>query len=103
MINKGTTPHEIFIQEDDKSMKYGVHQDESVSGMVKYVREDFVPNQDEMIAFAKEMTFHIDDTIIPLERDEIMARAFLEGYYFAKRHCNNKQVVYESKSVSGLE
>lgn len=40
---KPNTPKEIFIQEGDKSMRYGINQDASASGMVKYIREDTLP------------------------------------------------------------
>ena len=68
-------------------MTYGVYQDENVLGMVKYIREDKVPNDNEMLEFAEKMTYHLDDRLCPFSREELRAYAFLEGMDFAKRNC----------------
>lgn len=87
MIKEANTPVRIFVQENDKSMKYGVDQDHSIQGMVAYIREDFVPDDSEMLEFAKAMTRRMDDG--SMKKDDLMAKCFLEGYRFAKK--NRKQ------------
>ncbi|MBP5724546.1 MAG: hypothetical protein J6X18_13370 [Bacteroidales bacterium] len=92
MIVEGNTPKEIFVQENDESIQNSICQGESVSGMVKYIREDLVPNEKEMLEFAKSMTYHLDDRLCPFSREELRAYAFLKGMDFAKRN-QEKQVV----------
>lgn len=83
------TPSEIYIQENDTSMHYGIKQDKNIKGMVRYIRSDYVPNAGEMKEFANQMTFHLDDRLEPLSREELRILAFLEGFYFAKRNIEN--------------
>ena len=80
------TPSEIYIQENDTSMHYGIKQDKNIKGMVRYIRSDYVPNAGEMKEFANQMTFHLDDRLEPLSREELRILSFLEGFYFAKRN-----------------
>lgn len=86
ITDKSKTPIEIFIQENMGQKMYGVNQDESIDGMVKYIRSDFVPNDEEMLAFAEKESFWLDDRLCPYSREELRSRAWLEGYRFAKRH-----------------
>ena len=86
ITNKDKTPIRIYIQEDDNSMQYGINQDDVIKGIVSYVREDYVPNHSEMMEFAKAMAYHLDDRLCPYSREELAARAWLEGYEFAKRN-----------------
>jgi len=47
ITDKSKTPTEIFIQENMGDMVYGVCQDESIRGIVKYIRYDQVPQVEE--------------------------------------------------------
>lgn len=93
---KNKTPIEIFIQENMDNQMYGVNQDEIVRGMVKYIREDRVPNETEMLAFAEKMSFWIDDRLCPYDRKELRSRSWLDGYEFAKRNWEYSNGVREA-------
>ena len=80
------TPTQVFVQEDDDSMMYGINKDSNIRGMVKFVREDLIPNEKEMMAFADKMTFTLDDRLCPYSREELRSRSFLLGMEFAKRN-----------------
>ena len=43
-------------------------------------------SREEMLEFAKRETFHIDDRLCPLSREDLRAESWLQGYEFAKRH-----------------
>jgi hypothetical protein len=43
-------------------------------------------SREEMIDFAKRETFHLDDRLVPFDRETLRAEAWLQGYEFAKRH-----------------
>lgn len=86
ITDKSKTPTEIYIQENMVDKMYGINQDNDIRGMVRYIREDIVPNEEEMMDFAKLATFDLDDRLCPYSREELMARAFLRGMEFAKRH-----------------
>ena len=93
MIKSKNTPSEIYIQENDESMKYGIDQDNAIEGMVRYVREDYAPSRAEMIEIGKQMTFHIDDRLCPYSREQLRAESWVEGYYFAKH--NQEPIIRE--------
>ena len=95
ITNKDKTPYAIYIQEGMENKEYGVNQDEHVRGMVKYVRSDYVPNHSEMLEIAKKMTFNLDDRLCPYDREGLRARAWLEGYTFAKRNWEYSEGVEE--------
>lgn len=95
ITDKKKTPVEIFIQEDMNNQQYGVNQDEHIRGMVRYVREDFIPNEEEMLEFADKMSFRIDDRLCPYDRTELRSRAWLDGYMFAKRNWKYSKGVEE--------
>ena len=99
ITDKSKTPIEIFIQENMVEQMYGVNQDNNIRGMVRYIREDVVPNDEEMLEFAKEMTFHLDDRLCPYTREELRARAFLMGMDFAKRHA----AIYDPEKNAPVE
>lgn len=40
MTNKNLTPQEIFLQENYSKQEYGINQDGSLPGMVRYFRAD---------------------------------------------------------------
>jgi hypothetical protein len=42
--------------------------------------------REEMIELAKRETFHLDDRLVPFDRETLRAEAWLQGYEFAKRH-----------------
>ena len=39
-----------------------------------------------MIELAKRETFHLDDRLVPFDRETLRAEAWLQGYEFAMRH-----------------
>lgn len=80
------TPTEIFVHENDKTSTYSISQGEKSEESVRYVREDLTPTEQEMFEFAKKMSFYLDDRLCPYDRVELRARAWLDGYYFAKTH-----------------
>lgn len=41
-------PIEIFIQENDNSMMYGINQDSNIKGMIKYIRADLAITADDV-------------------------------------------------------
>ena len=86
ITDKTKTPIEIWIQEDNEKKEYSVCQDDCVQGMVKYIRDDMVPTREEMLELAKRETFHLDDRLVPFDRETLRAEAWLAGYYFVKRH-----------------
>lgn len=86
ITDKKKTPIEIFIREDNEKQEYSTCQDECARGVVKYTRDDMIPNREEMLEFAMRETFHLDDRLCPYSREELRAEAWLMGYYFAKRH-----------------
>jgi len=43
-------------------------------------------SREEMIDLAKRETFHLDDRLVPFDRETLRAEAWLQGYEFAKRH-----------------
>lgn len=40
ITNKYLTPQKIFLQENDSRQEYGINQDGSIPGMVRYFRAD---------------------------------------------------------------
>ena len=42
-------------------------------------------SREEMLEFAKMATFHLDDRMVPFDRETLRAEAWLIGYEFAKR------------------
>ncbi len=42
--------------------------------------------REEMLEFAKQATFQLDDRLCPYDRETLRAEAWLMGYEFAKRH-----------------
>ena len=90
ITNKNNTPSTIYLKEDGKNNFYEKDLDNSLPGVVKYVREDYIPNDSEMIEFAKSRSFYLDDRLIPYDRDNLRAMAWLDGYRFAKRNMEPK-------------
>lgn len=86
ITDKNKTPYAIYIQEDMQDKQYGINQDEHIRGMVKYIRSDYFPTNSEMLEIANKMTFYLDDRHCPYSREELRARAWLEGYTFAKKN-----------------
>ena len=97
---KKTTPAEIYIQENEESLKYFSDSDANVEGMVRYVREDYVPSRAELVEIGKQMTFHIDDRLCPYSREQLRAESWVEGYYFAKR---NQEPIIRERILSYAE
>ena len=48
-------------------------------------------SREEMIDLAKRETFHLDDRLVPFDRETLRAEAWLQGYEFAKRHQPKQQ------------
>ena len=86
ITNKNNTPSTIYLKEDEQGNFYEKDLDDSLPGVVKYVREDYIPNDSEMIEFAKSQSFYLDDRLTPYDRDNLRAMAWLDGYRFAKRN-----------------
>lgn len=86
ITDKDKTPQVIYIQEEGCENMYGVNQSDHVRGMVRYVREDCVPNHTEMIEIGKKMTYYLDDRLCPYSREDLRAHAWYDGYMFAKRN-----------------
>ena len=42
--------------------------------------------REEMLELAKYETYHLDDRLCPMSREDLRAEAWLQGYGFAKRH-----------------
>ena len=42
--------------------------------------------REEMLELAKYETYHLDDRLCPLSREDLRAEAWLQGYEFARRH-----------------
>ncbi len=42
--------------------------------------------REELLEFAKLATYHLDDRLCPLSREELRAEAWLQGYEFVKSH-----------------
>ena len=40
----------------------------------------------ELIELARIATFHLDDRLVPYSRENLRAMAWIEGFYFVKRH-----------------
>lgn len=95
ITDKNKTPYAIYIQEDMHDKQYGINQSEHVRGMVKYIRSDYFPTNSEMFEIAKKMTFHLDDRLCSYSREELRARAWLEGYNFAKKNWDYSEGIQE--------
>lgn len=48
--------------------------------------DKFTLTREEMLEIAENVTFGLDDRLVPFSRKELRANAWLEGYIFAKRH-----------------
>jgi len=46
--------------------------------------------REEMLEFAKQATFHLDDRLVPYDRETLRSEAWLMGYEFARRHEQKK-------------
>ena len=44
-----------------------------------------------MLELAKYETYHLDDRLCPMSREDLRAEAWLQGYEFARRHEPQKQ------------
>jgi hypothetical protein len=86
ITDKTKTPVNIFIKEDIVEKVYEDYADDTNDGVVRYVREDWIPNEEEMLAFAEKESFWLDDRLCPYDRTELRSRSWLEGYRFAKMH-----------------
>lgn len=86
ITDKNKTPINVFIKEDAVEQVYERYDDDTVDGVVRYVREDWIPNEEEMLAFAEKESFWLDDRLCPYDRKELRSRSWLEGYRFAKMH-----------------
>ena len=42
--------------------------------------------REEMLELAKYETYHLDDRLCPMSREDLRAESWLQGYDFAKRH-----------------
>ena len=60
-------------------------------------------SREEMLEFAKRETFHIDDRLCPLSREDLRAEAWLQGYEFARRHPQEKETPTELQWAGNLE
>lgn len=67
--------------------------------------EEFVLTKEELLEFAKVITFHLDDKLCPLSRENLRAEAWLMGYQFAKTHqkpkCNEIVLAEDATQPSG--
>lgn len=48
--------------------------------------ERYSLTRDEMLEFAQQMTFSLDDRLVPLSREALRSDAWLQGFVFAKAH-----------------
>ena len=48
--------------------------------------------REEMLEFAKQATFHLDDRLVPFDRETLRAEAWLIGYEFARRNEKKQDV-----------
>ena len=95
ITDKNKTPYAIYIQEEMQDKQYGINQSEHIRGMVKYIRSDYFPTNSEMFEIAKKMTFDLDDRLCPYSREELRARAWMEGYMFAKTNWDYSEGIQE--------
>ena len=42
--------------------------------------------REEMLELAKYETYHLDDRLCPMSREDLRAESWLQGYEFARRH-----------------
>ena len=49
-------------------------------------------SREEMLEFAKLATFHLDDRLVPYDRETLRAEAWLMGYQFARRNGRRQTV-----------
>lgn len=49
--------------------------------------------REEMLEFAKLATYHLDDRLCPLSREELRAEAWLQGYEFVKSHTSKSAAI----------
>lgn len=55
-------------------------------------------SREEMLEFAKQATFSLDDRLVPYDRETLRAEAWLTGYEFAKRFGMKKQEEEEASA-----
>lgn len=55
--------------------------------------------REEMLEFAKQATFHLDDRLVPYDRETLRAEAWLMGYEFAKKYADKKKSILDENGA----